>query len=66
MQVLIDSPDSLLESFMSGNEPGRLIIVTGHKGSGKTRWCLALVEAASAKGISMAGLVSPAVFEGDL
>ena len=66
MQVLIDSPDSLLASFMSGNEPGRLIIVTGHKGSGKTRWCLALVEAASAKGISMAGLVSPAVFEGDL
>ncbi|MBE3037364.1 MAG: hypothetical protein IMZ62_00905 [Chloroflexi bacterium] len=66
MQVLIDSPDSLLASFASGNEPGRLILVTGPSGSGKTRWCLALADYASILGIHVGGLVSPAVFEGDL
>ena len=65
MQVLIDSPDSLLASFASGNEPGRLILVTGSSGSGKTRWCLALADYASILGIHVGGLVSPAVFEGD-
>jgi nucleoside-triphosphatase THEP1 len=66
VQVLIDSPDSLLASFASGNEPGRLILVTGPIGSGKTRWCLALADYASILGIHVGGLVSPAVFEGDL
>ena len=65
MQVLIDSPDSLLANFASGNEPGRLILVTGSSGSGKTRWCLALAEVASILGVHVGGLVSPAVFEGD-
>ena len=66
MQVLIDSPDSLLASFASGNEPGRLILVTGPSGSDKTRWCLALADYASILGIHAGGLVSPAVFEGGL
>jgi nucleoside-triphosphatase THEP1 len=65
VQVLIDSPDSLLASFMSRDEPGRLILITGQRGSGKTDWCLALAEAASTLGIPTSGLVSPAVFEGD-
>lgn len=65
MQVLIDSPDSLLASLTSGNEPGRLVIVTSPSGSGKTRWCLALADHASGLGISVGGLVSPAVFEDD-
>jgi len=66
VQVLIDSPDSLLASFASGNEPGRLILVTGPSGSDKTRWCLALADYASILGIHAGGLVSPAVFEGGL
>jgi hypothetical protein len=66
VQVFIDSPDSLLASFASGNEPGRLILVTGPSGSGKTRWCLALADYASILGIHVGGLVSPAIFEGDL
>ena len=66
MRVLIDSPDSLLASFLSGNEPGRLILVTGPSGSGKTRWCQALAATANNLGIAVDGLVSPAVFEGDL
>ena len=66
MQELINSPDSLLASFASGNEPGRLILVTGPSGSGKTRWCLALADYASILGNHVGGLVSPAVFEGDL
>jgi len=66
VQVLIDSPDSLLASFMPASGPGQLVLVTGHQGSGKTRWCLALAEAASTRGIPTSGLVSPAVFAGDL
>ncbi|HEX7432566.1 MAG TPA: nucleoside-triphosphatase [Anaerolineaceae bacterium] len=65
MQVLIDSPDSLLASFESGNESGRLILATGPSGSGKTRWCIALAEHAKALGINASGMVSPAVFESD-
>jgi len=66
VQILIDSPDSLLASFVSGIEPGRLILVTGPSGSGKTRWCQTLAERANVLGIHAAGLVSPAVFEGDV
>ncbi|MBE3118304.1 MAG: hypothetical protein IMZ50_06050 [Candidatus Atribacteria bacterium] len=51
---------------MSGTDQGRLILVTGPSGSGKTRWCLALADYASILGIHVGGLVSPAVFEGDL
>ena len=65
MQVCVHSPDSLLASFMSENEPGRLILVTGPSGSGKTRWCQALADKAFSLGIRVDGLVSPAVFEGD-
>jgi nucleoside-triphosphatase THEP1 len=65
VQVFIDSPDSLLASFASGTNPGQLILVTGPSGSGKTRWCMRLVERANALGIHAAGLVSPAVFEGE-
>ncbi len=65
MQVLFISPDSLLAGFPSGNEPGRLILVTGPSGAGKTRWCQALAGHANAIGIRAHGLLSPAVFEGD-
>jgi nucleoside-triphosphatase THEP1 len=64
VQVFIDSPDSLLASLLSAKESGKLILVTGPSGTGKTRWCQALVERAKARGISAVGLVSPGVFEG--
>ena len=65
MQVSIDSPDSLLASFLSENESGQLIIITGPSGSGKTRWCQALAAKANSLGIAAGGFVSPAVFEGN-
>lgn len=61
MQVFIDSPDSLLASFESGNESGRLILATGSSGSGKTRWCPVLADSASIFGILVGGLGFPAV-----
>ncbi len=65
MPLYIDSPDSLLASFESETESGRLILVTGESGLGKTRWCLALAAFAKARGICPGGLVSPAVFKGN-
>jgi nucleoside-triphosphatase THEP1 len=63
VQVFIDSPDSLLASLLSTNETGKLIFISGQSGSGKTHWCLELVEHAKAHGINAVGLVSPGVFE---
>jgi nucleoside-triphosphatase len=65
VQILIDSPDSLLASFASGTKTGQLILVTGPRGSGKTRWCQALAERAHELGIPAIGMVSPAIFTGN-
>jgi nucleoside-triphosphatase THEP1 len=65
VQVPINSPDSLLAGFLSGKDPGRLMLITGPSGSGKTRWCQRLVGHASELGIQAEGLLSPAVFEGE-
>jgi ABC-type iron transport system FetAB ATPase subunit len=61
VQVFIDSPDSLLASFESRIESGRLILVSGPSGSGKLRWCPVLANSASILGILVSGLGSPAV-----
>ena len=55
---------SLLAGFVSSNgiKPG-LTLVTGPRGSGKTSWCMRLVEQARAFGLRPGGLVSPAIFE---
>jgi nucleoside-triphosphatase len=37
-------------------------ILTGWRGAGKTTWCAALAAAARARGLSVAGVLSPAVF----
>ncbi|MGA2503107.1 MAG: nucleoside-triphosphatase [Anaerolineales bacterium] len=66
MQVFVDSPDSLLASLLSANETGKLILVTGKTGSGKTRWCMDLAEQAKAGGFNAVGLISPAVFDRDI
>jgi nucleoside-triphosphatase THEP1 len=66
VQVFVNSPDSLLASLLSEKDTGKLILVTGYSGSGKTHWCLELAELAKIGGVNAVGLVSPAVFEGDI
>lgn len=41
---------------------GRIVILSGGRGAGKTSWCLALANIARELGLAVAGLVSPAVF----
>lgn len=55
---------SLLAGFVSSNgiKPG-LTLVTGPRGSGKTSWCMELIEQARSFGLRPGGLISPAVFE---
>jgi nucleoside-triphosphatase len=64
VQVFVDSPDSLLASLLSAKGTGKLILVTGQSGSGKTYWCQELANLAKIGGFNAVGLVSPAVFEG--
>lgn len=58
------SPVALLQSMATTlpNSP-RLVLLTGEFSSGKTTWCLQLLEQARLRGMLTAGLVSPAVFE---
>lgn len=39
-----------------------IILITGEIGSGKTSFCLKIVEIARAEGIDLAGLISPGLF----
>ena len=66
MQISENSPVSVLASFFSlnKNKPG-LVLVTGMRGAGKTRWCMDLIEHARAFDLKLYGLISPAVFEND-
>ena len=43
---------------------GKIWIITGDSGAGKTRFCSNLVLAAKKKSITIKGLICPAVFEG--
>lgn len=61
MQFSLDSPDSLLANFFSSATPAELVFITGPSGAGKTRWCQELVRLASAHGVQVCGLLSPAV-----
>lgn len=40
----------------------RLALLTGGRGSSKTRWCLAVREAAHGAGLDIAGVISPPVY----
>ena len=63
MLPLIGSPESLLASFFSTDEPShRSILLTGRRGCGKTSWCMEFASLAKARGLRLAGLISPAVF----
>jgi len=61
-----NSPDELLASVLAQPEAAsQTLLITGPSGSGKTRWCLKLVDSARRRGLKVAGLISPAVFDGD-
>jgi iron complex transport system ATP-binding protein len=60
----IDQPETnLAKVFAGGRESPQLIIVTGQSGSGKSTWCKELARRAAEKGLSVGGVLSPAVFE---
>jgi nucleoside-triphosphatase THEP1 len=46
-------------------ENSRLLIIEGPSGSGKTTWCMQLLERAKLRKVTVAGLLSPAVFMGN-
>lgn len=56
-------PEALVAGWGSLPE-GSLALLTGGRGAGKTRWCEALAGAAPGAGLSVAGLLSPAVLVG--
>jgi energy-coupling factor transporter ATP-binding protein EcfA2 len=58
------SPDLLLASFFSGENPNSIVLITGPSGSGKTSLCARMVGLAKDAGLSVGGLLCPAVFEG--
>jgi nucleoside-triphosphatase THEP1 len=55
--------DDLIAEFRAPEHP-KLLIVTGESGAGKTTWCTELAHRALSSGLTVAGLLSPAVFEG--
>lgn len=60
-------PEASVPAFLArlaDSAAGELFIVTGGREAGKTSFCLELARQASARGIAVAGLVSPAEFEG--
>ncbi len=56
-------PDSALAQAFADGAGQKLFLVTGLPGTGKTTWCGELIELAQARGLRVAGLWSPAVFE---
>ncbi len=61
MRAPLDSPMPQVAA-LEGVE-GRLVVVTGARGAGKTTWCEALVREARTLGLHTAGLLSPHVVE---
>lgn len=45
---------------------GRLILITGDRGAGKTRFCTLVARRMQQRGFDVAGMLSPARFEGTL
>jgi ABC-type cobalamin/Fe3+-siderophores transport system ATPase subunit/nucleoside-triphosphatase THEP1 len=56
---------ALSEIFKKSRHTPQLILVTGMSGAGKTTWCARLIEQARQQGLSVRGVLSPAVFEDD-
>jgi iron complex transport system ATP-binding protein len=67
---LLVSPKSLGQAdsqlsmiFKNSDYTPQLVLVTGLSGMGKTTWCAQLVKHAREKGLTVRGVLSPAVFE---
>jgi nucleoside-triphosphatase THEP1 len=58
------TPADLLDAYLDKPEP-QLFLLTGDSGSGKTTWCMALVAAVRARGLTPGGVISPPVVEGE-
>ncbi len=61
MRRPVPSPEAIVESLYQAARP-RLILLTGGRGSSKTRWCLAVRDAAHRAELAVAGVVSPPVY----
>ncbi len=55
-------PAQWLAALCQDGAAPQLTLLTGGRGSGKTRWCLHLLAQARASGIAVAGVVSPPVY----
>lgn len=64
MVNFINSPDSLLASLFFRKNTRYLVLITGPSGSGKTTFCTKLASLAGEAGLSVGGVLCPAVFEG--
>jgi nucleoside-triphosphatase len=65
MKDFKDLPGSVLASFVSKKSPACLVLIAGPSGSGKTTCCSEIVSQASDIGLSVGGILCPAVFEGE-
>lgn len=63
LQNSFTTPESLLAYFFSEDKPGKLLILTGEKGSGKSSFCTRLALAAQQRGFVVDGLVTIGVIE---
>ncbi|MFU8773238.1 MAG: nucleoside-triphosphatase [Anaerolineales bacterium] len=65
-QVYLCSPGDLLASILSkGKSFQQLYLLSAASGAGKTTWCFEFVAQAREAGLKVAGLLSPAVFNGE-
>ena len=59
----LNEPGSRLASiFEAGRSQPQILLITGDSGAGKTTWCAGLIDAARAAGLTIGGLLCPAVF----
>ena len=60
----LQEPDSFLSRvFSAGQNEPQLILVTGLSGVGKTTWVTRLIKLARTSGLSVSGILSPAIFK---
>ncbi|MBK8595236.1 MAG: hypothetical protein IPN83_06515 [Holophagales bacterium] len=62
MRSRVEAPEELVATVADRTEPA-LVLLTGTRGTGKSRWCERLAGVGRAAGLDVAGLVSPAVVE---
>lgn len=63
----LGTPGSPLEAiFEAGADEPQILLVTGESGSGKSAWCADLIMQAQRRGLSVAGVLSPAVVRNDV